>query len=137
MNDDFKNPGLKATGSGKDYYTKLWEESKVKAPPTLVTVNLSKSSAMLGTGLVLRVQVYSQVLKGRVKQAEKQISRHETIANLRILAGMMAAALSEHCSNDYGDDFTPTEYERMGMDAFNQIIEKLEGGDLTIGMVTG
>ena len=137
MNDDRKNPGLKATGGGADYYTKLWNESGTKVPPMLVNVRLAKSSAVLGQVLVLRVQVYSQVLLGRIKQAEKEVSRYESVANLRMLAGTMAAALSEQCSNDYGDNFSASEYERMGKDAFNQVIEKLEVRDLTTGIVTG
>lgn len=139
MNDDFKNPGLKKSG-GNDYYTKLWESVKTKQKRNdelLVNVRLAKKSALLGPTLVIMVQVYSQVLKGRIKQAERPVSRNTPIAELRKLAGVMAAALSEQCSNDYGDNFNAPDYERMGHSAFDQIVEKLERGDLTVGIITG
>lgn len=125
---------------GSDYYTRLWNDMKDRRgrkSEFLVNVRIAKDSAMLGQGFVLKVQVYSQVLKGRIKQAEKQMTKADGMDGLRRMAGLMAAALSEECCNEYGDSFNPSDYERMGKDAFDQLVQKLQDGELTIGLVNG
>lgn len=124
----------------QDYYNKLWASAKAKNKDpyeTLVNVRIAKSSAMLGDGMVLRVQVYSQVLKGRIKMAEREMSKSDGMSGLRTTAGIMAAALAEECCKAYGDNLNPSDYERMGWDAFDQIVRKAEDGELTLGMVRG
>ena len=124
----------------QDYYNKLWNSAKAarKDPyETLVNVRVAKSSAMLGEGLVLRVQVYSQALKGRIKMAEKEMTKYDGMSGLRSMAGLLAASLAEECCTAYGDDLNPSDYYRMGCEAFDQIVRKVEDGDLTLGMVRG
>lgn len=124
----------------ENYYNKLWAAAKEKTKDpyeTLVNVRIAKSSAMLGEGMVLRVQVYSQVLKGRIKMAEKEMTRADGMSGLRTMAGILAASLAEECCKAYGDNLNPSDYERMGWDAFDQIVRKAEDGDLTLGMVRG
>ena len=124
----------------KDYYTKIWDKEKAargQKTETLVNVRVAKSSAMLGEGLVLRVQVYSQVLKGRIKMAEKEMTKGDGMDGLRRMSGILAAALAEECCKEYKDTLDPSEYYRMGMDAFDQIVRKVEDGELTVGIVQG
>jgi hypothetical protein len=123
-----------------NYYNRLWAAAKKKSgdkQETLVNVRIAKSSAMLGEGMVLRVQVYSQVLMGRIQMAEKEMSKYDGMSGLRNMAGILAASLAEKCCEAYKDTFDPSDYYRMGCDAFDQIVRKVEDGDLTLGMVRG
>jgi hypothetical protein len=123
---------------GRDYYTKLWDATKKKRKQKdeiLVNVHVAKDSMVLGEGLILRVQVYSQVKRGRIKQAERRMSKGDGFSGLRAMAGLMAATLAEECCKEYGDVMEPIDYEKMGRNAFDQIVNRLEKGELTVGVV--
>lgn len=140
MNDDKKNIGLVKKANGPDYFTKLWDAAKKKdknLKQQLVNVRVRKGSALVGEKIiVLMVQVFSQNLKGRVKQAEKEMNTGHTMGELRSAAGLMAGALAELCCNDYGDTYDPSDYAKLGGEAFDQIVRKLEQGELTVGIIT-
>lgn len=140
MNDDKKNIGLVKKANGPDYFTKLWDAAKKKdknLKQQLVNVRVRKGSALVGEKIiVLMVQVFSQNLKGRVKQAEKEMNTGHTMGELRSAAGLMAGALAELCCNDYGDSYDPSDYAKLGGEAFDQIVRKLEQGELTVGIIT-
>jgi hypothetical protein len=141
MNDDFKNIGLVKKAKGPDYFTKLWEDEQKRdrnLKQQLVNVRVRKGeSALLGRNtIVLMVQVFSQNLKGRAKQAEKEMNTGHTMSELRTAAGLMAGALAEMCCNDFGDTYDPSEYARLGVEAFDQIVRRLQDGELTVGTIT-
>jgi hypothetical protein len=140
MNDDKKNIGLVKKANGPDYFTKLWDAAKKKdknLKQQLVNVRVRKGSALVGEKIiVLMVQVFSQNLKGRVKQAEKEMNTGHTMGELRSAAGLMAGALAELCCNDYADTYDPSDYAKLGGEAFDQIVRALQDGELTVGIVT-
>ena len=141
MNDDFKNIGLVKKANGPDYFTKLWDAAQKKdknLKQQLVNVRVRRGySAIIGQKtLVLMVQVFSQNLKGRLKQAEKEMNTGHTMGELRSAAGLMAGALAELCCNDFGDTYDPSDYAKLGGEAFDQIVRALQAGELTVGIVT-
>lgn len=139
MNDDTKNIGLLKKANGPDYFTRLWDSALAKdkaLKQQLVNVRVRKGSGLLGEKvLVLMVQVFSQNLKGRVKQGEKTMTNADSMDALRGAAGLMAGALAELCCNDYGDTFDPSDYAKLGGEAFDQIVRKLQDGELTVGVI--
>jgi len=141
MNDDFKNTGLLKRVTGPDNMTRMWNEALKKdknLQEQLVNVRVRRGSALVGQKtIVLMVQVFSKNLKGRVKQAEKEMDTSNRMPELRNAAVLMAGALAELCCNDYGDTYDPSDYAKLGGEAFDQIVRKLEDGELTVGIITG
>lgn len=141
MNDDKKNIGLIKKANGPDYYNKLWASAKKKdktLKEQLVNVRVRRGSGLLGEKvIVLMVQVYSKNLSGRIKQGEKEMTTANSMSELRNTACMLAGALAELCCNDYGDSYDPSDYAKLGGEAFDQIVRKLQDGELTVGIITG
>ncbi len=140
MNDDFKNIGLLKKATGPDNMTRMWADAKKKdknLKEQLVNVRVRRGSGLLGQKvIVLMVQVFSKNMSGRIKQAEKEMTTSNTMPELRKAAELMAGALAELCCNDYADTYDPSDYAKLGGEAFDQIVRALQDGELTVGIVT-
>lgn len=124
-----------------DYYTNLWnrtQKAKGEKYEKKVNVFMSRATPLSGVREVtLVVEVYSQVMKSRLKRAERVVGSNATMSELRKLAGVMGAAMSEECSLHYGDNFSGREYEQMAHEAFDALVKDLENGVLTMATIKG
>lgn len=135
MYDILTPTGLKKSKT-KDAYNAHWDEAKKKGSVlNLVTVQVRRSSALLGQTLSMRVLVQSQRMQGRGKHGEMEIYRSESLSGMRDKACILAGALAEACCNDYGDYFDPSDVSRAAGDAFDKMVKKLERGELEAGSV--
>lgn len=127
--------------NNNDYYTDLWNRTKKaegEKHEKKINVFMSRATPLSGVREVtLVVEVYSQVLKSRLKRAERVVGSNATMAELRKLAGVMGAAMSEECSLHYGDNFSGREYEQMAHEAFDALVKDLENGVLTMATIKG
>lgn len=125
----------------KDYYTKLWEKTqgaKGEKHEKKLNVYITRGSPLTGSETVtLVVEVYSQVQKSRIKRADRAVTRNTPMGELRKLAGAMAGALAEQCSDSFGDNLDGKEYEKMGHEAFDALQKGLEQGVLTMATIKG
>lgn len=125
----------------QDYYTNLWNRTKKaegEKHEKKVNVFMSRATPLSGVHEVtLVVEVYSQMMKSRIKRAERVVGSNTTMTELRKLAGVMCAALSEQCSESFGDNFSGREYEQMAHEAFDALVKDLENGVLTKATIKG
>lgn len=131
----------KKAAKGGDYYTNLWEKTQ-KARGEIyekkINVFMTRASQLAGVQEVtLVVEVYSQMKKSRIKRCERVVGTSSTMVEIRKLAGVMGAAMSEKCSEDFGDNFNAPEYEKMAHEAFDALVKDLERGVLTMATIKG
>lgn len=121
----------------RDYYTKLWDKTRgAKSKMERVRVRIKRDSNILGPGITMEVQVYSAMKPGRIKQGEKFFDMRDDSKRMRQVAGVLAGALAEQCCEHYGDVYDPSDYARMGMEAYDQVVaEAMSSSRLTQGLI--
>lgn len=100
-----------------------------------VSVSVKPSSLILGDGIVLVVEVFSNVKPGNGKHGERQFYKSDSLTKVREMACALGGALAELCCADFGDDYDIMECAKAAGEVFDAIREQLEKGVLTKGIL--
>lgn len=85
--------------------------------------------ADLESGILARVQVYSVIKPGMIKQGEKRFYKTDSTENIAKWCEITGGALAEECCEVYGDSFDPSDYAKASREAFRKVLRELEQGD--------
>lgn len=102
-----------------------------------VAVELTKFSgdnsligqAEIGSGVLVRVQVYSVAKPGMIKQGERKFYRADSGASVAKWVEAVGGALAEECCEKYADTFDPSDYAKAALEALRKSMRELDSGD--------
>jgi len=114
---EFQN-GRKATGKAVSV-----ELTKFSGENTLV------EQAEIGSGILVKVQVYSVKMPGMIKQGEGKFYRADSGRNVAKWVEATGGALAEECCEKYGDTFDPSDYAKAALEALRKSMRELESGN--------
>lgn len=112
--------------------------AKRAATGKAVAVELTKwvgNNSLIGqadidTGILARVQVYSVMKPGSIKQVEKKFYKADSTESIAKWCEISAGAGAEECCEEFGDQFDPSDYAKAGREAFRKVLRELEQGSV-------
>lgn len=85
--------------------------------------------ADIESGVLARVQVYSVLKPGMIKQCEKKFYKVDSTENIAKWCEISSGAMAEACCETFGDVFDPSDYAKAGREAFRKVLRELEQDD--------
>jgi hypothetical protein len=102
----------------------------------MVSVQVMRGSDIMGPGVNLRVQVYSQAKPGSAKRGEKFFSVSDPEESVSRMAEVLGGSLAEECCITFGDFYDPEDFAKAAKEAFRKVLVDLEQyGRLTRGVI--
>lgn len=102
----------------------------------MVSVEIKRASSIIGPGINLRVQVYSQMKPGSAKRGERFFSISDSEESVSKMAEVLGGTLAEECCKSFGDYYEPDDFAKAAKEAFRQVLIQLQqSNELTRGVI--